>query len=142
MPLAEPGGVVERDEQFVRGGGEFGGAAVNRHALNGEAYGIQRDLGNVVPRGRYTFVYLAANLVLREVKPEMRADILQIVILAARVRLVGTAGPGPDRKTSKHKPKLSIAHIPASVLPPIHSVIQYSLPGEEGSPSVRWEKAR
>ncbi len=70
--------------------------AVNRHALNGETYGIQRDLGNVLPRGRYTFVYLAANLVLREVKPEMGADILQFVILAAGVRLVGTAGPSHE----------------------------------------------
>ena len=90
MLLAALGGMGQGNQQLIGAGGKFGGLTVQVYVLDGEAHGIKLELGHVVAVGGNILADLTADLALIEIEPKMRANIFEVVILAAGIRFIGT----------------------------------------------------
>jgi len=88
MLFFPPARVVEGDNQIVGCRGVFGRLAVDAHVLDLEIYRIELELGNVVAQRRNIFSRFSSNRALVEIEPQVRSNILQVIIAAPGVRFV------------------------------------------------------
>ncbi len=77
------------DDQFGSGGFEFCGRFIYRDTLNGEIDGVEGDFCGGVPEDRESVSDVADDLLLVGVKTEDDFGVLEVVVAAAGVRLVG-----------------------------------------------------
>ena len=78
----------QRNDEFFIGGGKFRVLAVHCYVVNGQVHGIKLNRFNAVAHHGNAFVHFAAYFFLFEVEPQMGFDVLQIVVLAAGIRLI------------------------------------------------------
>jgi hypothetical protein len=87
--IAGFGGSGERYDEFCGRGFEFRGGFVHSDALDGEADGVESDLGSAVAEDGERMSDVTDNFFLLEIEPERDSGMLQIVVAAARVGLIG-----------------------------------------------------
>src|SRR5580693_2214433 len=90
--FALAGRASERDDQRVICGGKFRVFAIESDRGNFEFDGIELDLGEIVTQHGDGVGDFTAHLALVGIEPEMGLHILQVVIAAAGVGLIGTSG--------------------------------------------------
>jgi hypothetical protein len=100
--VAGLGGGRERDSQLVVVGFEFGRRFVQRHTLYREADGIEPDFLGVF-QNRKTVRDVADNLSLFDVELQDDLRVLQVVIAAARERLIGASRNQPDHPNKNQR---------------------------------------
>ncbi len=79
----------EGNDQFLRRRFKLCGRLVDRHLLNGEPRGVENDFRGTVAKNRKRVRDLANNFFLVEVEAQGDLRMLQIIVAAACVRLIG-----------------------------------------------------
>src|SRR5207249_8291949 len=77
------------NNQLVGGGFEFYGRSVERHALDGQADRVEKDFRGAATKDRKRVRNFTEDSLLVKVEPQGDLGMLQIIVAAARVRLIG-----------------------------------------------------
>ena len=99
--FSSPCGGREIHKQLVRGRLELGGLSVNGDALNGEADRIEGELRSAVVQDRERVGDVAEDLALFQVEPKGDLRVLEVVVTAASIGLVGAGKARGEQKEKK-----------------------------------------
>ena len=88
VSVADGRGMIQHHDQIVGRDGKFGALAVHGDAADIETHGVEFEFRDVLPQRGDLLSHFSAHLPLVEVKPEMRADVLQVVVAAPGVGLI------------------------------------------------------